>query len=313
MSGTKKHIVVITRRQFVKMMVAGGAALGLGNISLPKWAQAALDKPAVVWFEGQDCAGCTESVLATLTPDPRDVVIDVVNIRYHETIMAGSGYTAEAALDDAIADGGYVMVLEGSLPAADPRYMEVAGHALETKVVQAANAAAAIIAIGACGCYGGIPRAGVTDGQGMEYFIDQHNITTPLVNLPGCPVHPKWFYDTVLYFINNGSLPALDDDLRPLNHFGGTIHDRCPRKGNYNKGLFLTDWNDANQAGYCLLMKGCKGPVTHADCRDILWNDGTSYCIQNNAPCAGCTERLFYHELSPLFGQTVSQYDFLEE
>jgi hydrogenase small subunit len=298
---------VITRRDFLKMTMASAAALGLSPlVRWPKLAEAADKKPAVVWLEGQDCAGCTESVVSCLTPDLRDMILDVVCIRYHETIMAGSGGVAEYALDEAIAEGGYVLVVEGSLPGFNPAFLEVAGHDLETKFVDAANAAAAIVAIGACATFGGIPRAGDTEpgqdtqGQGVDFFLDKHGIVKPLINLPGCPVHPTWFWDTVGAYLG-GNIPQLDDDKRPLTHFGCTVHDFCPRKRFYKAGKFLTDWNSNRENGWCLLLKGCKGPETHADCVLIKWNEGANSCIHNNAPCAGCTEPKFYPEMSPLY------------
>ena len=306
MGNGKINSFVITRRDFIKMTMAGAAALGLSPLfKWPKMAEAAGAKPAVVWLEGQDCAGCTESVLACLTPDLRDVVVDVVNIRYHETIMAGSGYVAEFALDEAIAEGGYVLVVEGSLPAADGRYLEVAGSPLEDKFVEAANAAAAIIAIGACATYGGIPRAGVPDGQGVDFFLNKHSISKPLINLPGCPVHPTWFFDTVTYYIGTGGgVPALDSEKRPYQHFANTVHDMCPRRRFYARGKYVTDWNSPKASRWCLLLKGCKGPWTHADCGSILWNERANWCIGNNAPCAGCTQPEFYEGFSPLFKET---------
>lgn len=304
---------VITRRDFIKMTMAGAAALGLSPLfKWPKMAEAAGEKPGVVWLEGQDCAGCTESVLACLTPDLRDVIIDVVNIRYHETIMAGSGYVAEFALEEAVKDGGYVLVVEGSFPETDGRYLEVAGKSLEhTAFVDCvdgksvAGEAAAIISIGACATYGGIPRAGVPDGQGVDFFLNKYSISKPLINLPGCPVHPMWFFDTVLYYINTGGgVPALDSEKRPYQHFANTVHDMCPRRRFYKRGKYVTDWNSRKASSWCLLLKGCKGPWTHADCGSILWNEGANWCIGNNAPCAGCTEPAFYEDFSPLFKET---------
>lgn len=291
---------VFTRRQFIKMSMGAAAVLGISQLPIPKKLFAQGGKPAVIWLEGQDCAGCTESVLSCLEPDLRDVILDVISIRYHETIMAGTGNVAEGALDAAIEEGGYVLVVEGSLPAADGRYLEVAGHALEDKFVEAAGNAAAILAVGACAAYGGIPRAGITDGQGVEYFLNKHDISKPLINLPGCPVHPTWFFDTVVAYLG-GNIPALDQHKRPLRHFAQTIHDNCQRKGHYDHEEYLTDWNDPSQNNYCLLLKGCKGNETYADCPVIKWNEGTNYCIDNGAPCAGCTEPKFYHELSPLY------------
>ncbi len=294
---------VFTRRQFLKMLSGAAASLGMSQIPLANKLSAEDSpgmKPAVVWMEAQDCTGCTESVLSCLEPDLRDVILDVVAFRYHETIMAGTGYVAESALSAAIAEGGYVLVLEGSLPAADPDYLTVGGVNGETRFAEAAAQAAAIIAVGACGAYGGIPRAGVPDGRGAAYFLSKHNIDKPLINLPGCPVHPAWFFDTVLDYLAGKSIP-LDEHKRPLKHFGQTVHDNCHRRPHYENENYLYDWNEPGQRHLCLLLKGCKGPVTHADCPFIKWNERANWCGGNNAPCAGCTEPDFYEGFSPLF------------
>jgi len=292
---------VFTRRQFMKMTMGATAALGISQLRWPKMLMADVTKnPGVVWLEGQDCAGCTESVLSCLTPDLRDIILDVVTIRYHETIMAGTGEVAEYALVKAIQEGGYVLVLEGSIPAADPRYLMVSGESVESTFIAAARNAAAIIAVGACATYGGIPKPTISNGQGAEYFLNKYGISKPLINLPGCPVNPIWFYDTVVAYLTGG-VPALDANRRPLAHFGQLIHDNCPRRPHYDKAEFLSDWNNPVQKDWCLFLKGCKGSETYSDCPSLKWNEGVNWCIGNGAPCAGCTEPKFYENFSPLF------------
>lgn len=298
-----RRFFILTRRQFIKMMIAGAAALGLGKISWPKLAEAYDMKPAVIWLEGQDCAGCTESVITY--EGIGEVILGVVAIRYHETIMAAAGDVAIGALDATIDEGGYVLVVEGSIPLAENGdYCVVAGEAFKDTVIRAANKAAAILPIGACATYGGIPKAGPTDAQGVDEFLTSQGISKPLINLPGCPVHPTWFIDTVVTYLG-GDIPELDDYKRPVKHFSTTVHDNCPRRRAYDKGRFLTDWNDSGRGGCmgkpCLLLKGCKGPVTYANCPLIKWNDGANWCIGNNAPCSGCTEPKFYHELGDVY------------
>ncbi len=290
------HGFFIDRRSFLKMTAAGAAALGLGALSFPESAEAA-GKPAVLWLHGQECTGCTESVLSALDPDPRDVILDVVSIRYHETIMAASGYVAEEALEATILEGNYVLVMEGSIPNADDRYLYVAGKPLRLTLLDAAANAAAIFAIGACAAYGGLNGATVTLGLGVGDLVTGK----PLVNLPGCPLKPTWFYGTLLYYLNNGTLPDLDPDLRPKDYYGRLVHQDCPRLDNFRAKNFLTDWNDPAQAGYCLYLKGCKGRWTRSDCSTTLWNEGANSCNASNAPCAGCTEPNFYNGFSPLY------------
>ncbi|MBN1698994.1 MAG: hydrogenase small subunit [Spirochaetales bacterium] len=293
----------ITRRQFIKMVSGGIAALGLsprarGSHFFPP---ALSKKPAVVWLEAQDCAGCTESVLSCLSPDIRPFLLDTVAVRYHETVMAAEGVVAESALEAAIEEGGYVLVVEGSIPAFDARFCMVGGKSVEETFIRAAQKAVVIIAIGACASYGGIPRAGVTGGQSVSFFLARHGIGKTLINLPGCPCHPLWFYDTVADFLE-GSVISLDAYKRPLRHFRETIHDNCPRRPRYNANKFLEDWNNPmERESYCLLHKGCKGYTTYGDCPLIKWNDGVNYCTANGAPCSGCTEPRFYDELSPLY------------
>lgn len=290
---------VITRRDFIKMTMAGAAALGLSPLfKWPKMAEAA-GKPAVVWLEGQDCAGCTESVITY--ENIGNVILNDVAIRYHETIMAGAGDVAIGALDAAIAEGGYVLVVEGSIPLAESGdYCVVAGETFKETVKRAAQSAAAILPIGACATYGGIPKAGPTDAQGVDDFLQSQGINKPLINLPGCPVHPTWFINTVVSYLTGQPIP-VDEFKRPVKHFASTIHSMCPRRWFYKKGKYLRDWNDPKQRRWCLLLKGCKGPEAYADCGTILWNQGANWCVGNNAPCSGCTEPDFYNKFTPLY------------
>jgi hydrogenase small subunit len=278
---------VINRRQFIKMTSGAAAAFGLRNLVFPQeFILSAADaaKPVIIWMEGQDCTGCTESVLSSLSPAPVDVLLDTINLQYHETIMSGTGSATEVALQAAIEKGGYILVLEGSIPAADKRYLKVAGKAVEDTFAGAASNATAIVAIGACACWGGIPRAGVTDGQGAEYFLNKYSISKTLINIPGCPLHPAWFFDTIIAYLNGDNIP-LDSYKRPLNHFGRKVHASCPNKG----------------SNRCLERLGCNGKLTYSDCPSLKWNDGVNWCIGSNAPCAGCVEPDFYNRFAPLY------------
>ncbi len=296
---------VFTRRDFLKISVSAAAALGLSRLPIGEqlFAQSTFSKkPALIWLEGQDCAGCTESVFSCLTPDLSSVLLDVIDIQYHETVMAGTGAMAEQALDTAISEGGYVLVVEGSIPAADERYLMVGGQSVESTFVRAAPNAAIILAVGACAAFGGIPRIGVPQGESVSYMLSSHSISKTYINLPGCPIHPSWFFDTILDFLAGKSI-SLDRYRRPLSHYGSKIHNNCPRRNNNSAGRFLLDWNDSSQQEYCLYKKGCRGKETHSDCPTLKWNDGVNWCIGNNAPCSGCTEPGFYDELSPVYSR----------
>ena len=55
----------------------------------------------------------------------------------------------------------------------------------------------------------------------------------PIVNVPGCPVQPDNFMETLLYLLYQvaGLAPMipLDDELRPTWLFGKTVHEGCDR------------------------------------------------------------------------------------
>lgn len=291
---------VISRRDFMRLSSSAAAFLGLSQFVIPqKLLAAAAQKPGVIWLEGQDCTGCTESVLSSLSPDIRDILLNTICVRYHETIMAGTGTVAESALQAAISAGGYVLVVEGSIPSADKRYLYVADKPLEDTFVAAARNASVILALGACSSFGGIPKASATVGESVKYYLNKYSISKTYINLPGCPTHPAWFFDTVIAYLN-GTTIALDSNNRPTSHYGKLIHSQCPR----TKNKYLTDWNNSAQQNYCLSKKGCKGKYTYSDCPSLKWNDGVNWCIGNNAPCAGCTQPEFYSGFSPLYKQS---------
>lgn len=96
--------------------------MGLSQALTPRVVKAleeSLGKTAVVWLEGQDCAGCTESFVNSLEPLATSILLDSISLRYHEVLMAASGHQAEEARAKAIEEGGYLLVIEGSIPMAD--------------------------------------------------------------------------------------------------------------------------------------------------------------------------------------------------
>lgn len=296
----------VSRRDFMKIIGATIAAFGLPDLVAPQAANAveqALNKPPVIWLEGMDCTGCTESTIATLNPSAAELILDMISLRYHETIMAGSGKTSEEAYQEALNDK-FILVVEGSIPFKEDRYCMVGGKPFRKTVIEAAQKAQAVIAIGSCATEGaGIPGACATGAVGVSEILKAEGITTPLINLPRCPVKPNTLIGTIIYYLTYHQVPPLDSDNRPIAYYGTLLHDNCPRRGHFENGEFLTDWNDPVQKNYCLLLKGCKGPKTHTDCAQVWWNDNTNFCINAGSPCSGCAEINFYNTNSPLYSK----------
>jgi hydrogenase small subunit len=306
----------MTRRDFLKIASASLAMLGLSQALTPQVARALEDsvgKTPVIWLEGQDCAGCTESFLNSLEPTAVSILLDTLSLRYHETAMAASGHQAEEARAKAIEEGGYILVVEGSIPMAeDGLYCTIGGKTFTEIVRESIRNAAVIVPVGACATYGGIPGAGPTDAVGVLYrntkrhhYFDDVIGNKPVINLPTCPLHVERLVGVVVHFLSFGTVPPLDRFQRPLAFYGTNQHENCERRGHFDAGRFVTDWGDPSQQGWCLYLKGCRGPVAWQDCWKRKWNNRTNYCIQANTPCVACCEPEFYESFSPIYERQI--------
>lgn len=298
----KMELMGISRRSFLKFCAATAVMLGLESSYGPIFAEAATEaikKKPVIWLQGQGCTGCSTSLLSSLNPGPAEILLDMISMRFNTTIMGSTGHVSAGVLEETFKEGNYLVVIEGSIPTADPRYCIVEGKGFEELVLEAAKNAEAVVAVGTCAAYGGLPKAaGITGAVGVSEIVKDK----PVVNIPGCPMNPSWLMGTLLYYLSFQELPALDNIGRPLAYYGNNnIHETCPRVNYFQKGQFLTDWNDPVTANWCLLLVGCKGPITNADCNRNWWNDGVNSCIRSGAPCAGCVQPQFYEGVAPLY------------
>jgi hydrogenase small subunit len=250
-------------------------------------------KPSVVWLHFQDCTGCSETLLRTTKPDLADLIINVISLDYHETLMVACGDQAEDCLKTATANAGkFVLVVEGAIPTKDQgKYMLLGGKPAIDVLKEVGSKAAAIIAMGSCASWGGVPSAdpNPTGAVGVDSIIKDK----PIVNIPGCPPNPYNLLGTVLEFAVLGKLPACDDLKRPKFAYDRVIHDHCPRRAHFDAGRFAGQFGDAgHRQGWCLFKLGCKGPVTHASCSTRHFNEVVDcWPIGNGSPCFGCTEQ----------------------
>jgi len=183
-------------------------------------------------------------------------------------------------------------VVDGSIPAENNGYSTIAGISNVDMLKEAAAGAAAIVAVGSCSSFGGIPHANPnpTGAVSVSDLIKDK----PIVNVPGCPPIPAVITGVLVQFLTFG-LPDLDHLGRPKAFYGQSIHDRCYRRPFYDKGLFADTFDDEGaRKGWCLYKLGCKGPTTYNACATEKWNDGTSFPIQSGHPCLGCSEPDFW-------------------
>ena len=293
----------VSRRSFMKLCGAVAAAAGLGQLAAPKVAQALEesvigaqkgDLYPVIWIEGASCTGCTESFAQVDTPDPATVVLEMLSLNYSETLSAAAGYSMEEAKKQTIEAGNYILVYEGAvLERWEGNALRVAGEPGTKHLIEAAENANAVVALGSCAVNGGWMGANPNSSGalGVQQFLQKNGIETPVVNIPGCPANPEWLVAVLVDVINLGKLPELDSMNKPSVIFGQTIHDNCERRGHFENGEFVyTPGSEEEAKGYCLYPLGCRGPQTYSDCSVTLWNHGRSWCVKSGAPCIGCCE-----------------------
>jgi hydrogenase small subunit len=263
--------------------------------------------PKVVWLNGASCSGCSVSLLNRISDDgpttAADLLINWINLGFHPTLMDAAGDLAAAQLERAYSQAGYILAVEGGVPTgfggaacwAYSRHGEEV--TFEETVRNLASRAWAIVAIGSCAGWGGIPAAGSnpTSVVGIGEFTGK-----TVVNIAGCPPHPDWMVWAMAQLILGNPI-SLDDAGRPAALYGRRVHQDCALKhAPYATTLGVP--------GQCLQDLGCRGQWTYAPCPVGRWNNGVSWCVEAGAPCIGCTEPDFPTEAPFHAGLSAASY-----
>ena len=291
----------VSRRDFLKFCSAMAAVMGLPLGMGEEIAEAVTSpkRPPVLWLSAQECTGCTETLLRATHPTLEKLILELISLDYHETLNAGSGHQAEAARIKSMKEnnGKYILVVDGSIPVKDGGiYCKIGGKTAVSLLEEMGSQAAAVIAIGSCASWGGVPSAdpNPTGATPAHEVLRNKGIKTPVVNIPGCPPNPYNFLSTVLYFLTFKKLPELDDQARPKFAYGRIIHENCERRPHFDAGRFAVQFGDeGHRKGYCLYKLGCKGPETFANCPIQLFGDvgSGSWPVGTGHPCFGCSEK----------------------
>jgi len=285
----------------------------------------------VFWLAGMSCDGCSIAVLGATAPSVESLLtgklpgIPIVYLHHTAVqVEAGDAYMdpmRRAWSGDLGAP--YVVVYEGSI-ADESRAQptggywsavgeELAGDSGETRQVPSAEwlkrlapGAAAVIAIGTCATWGGVPAAygnptaamSVMDFLGRDY---RSALGVPVVNVPGCSPIGDNFTETVaavlLFLQGVGPLPEFDDLGRPAWLFGETVHRHCVRAGYYEEGTFAKAYGDKE----CLVEVGCWGPVVNCNITSRGAINHIGGCMNTGGACIGCTMPGFPDKFSPFY------------
>ena len=289
----------------------------------------------ILWIsEGMSCDGDTISVTAASQPSIEDVILGLVpglpKVHLHNKCLApetGDDFLApfwKAARGEL--DKPFVLVIEGSIPneningdgywtalGVDPNTGQP--KTLNTWIDELAPKAWGVIAVGTCATYGGIhAMAGNPTGcMGLADYLGWDFRSAgglPIVNVPGCPVQPDNFMETLLWLLYQaaGKSPTipLDQALRPTWLFGKMVHEGCDRAGYYEQADFAEDYNSPK----CLVKTGCWGPVVNCNVPKRGWMNNLGGCPNVGGICIGCTMPGFPDKFMPFMdeppGVTIS-------
>ncbi|HVW08479.1 MAG TPA: hypothetical protein VHC90_07855 [Bryobacteraceae bacterium] len=281
----------------------------------------------VVWITaGLGCDGDTVSITAASQPSIEDVLLGAIpglpKVHLYNPVLSvdvGDDFlkpwyrAAEGKLEP------FVLVVEGSIPnerikkegywaavGTDPQ----TGQPITTCewIDRLAPKATAVIGAGTCATYGGIHamEGNPTGCMGLSDYLGprwKSKAGLPIVNVPGCPVQPDNFMETLLYLLYQlaGLAPMipLDDQLRPEWLFGKTVHEGCDRAGYYEQGDFAQDYNSPK----CLVKVGCWGPVVNCNVPKRGWMAGIGGCPNVGGICIGCTMPGFPDKFMPFMDE----------
>ena len=267
----------------------------------------------ILWLtSGLGCDGDSVALTAATNPSLEDLLRGCLPgmppiILYNPMLAFETGAAFVQAFERAAAGelDPFILVLEGSVP---NEQINGEGHwagmgvdaatgqpvLTNTWIDSLAPRAAAVLAIGTCAAYGGVPamRNNPTGAMGLRDYLGwnwRSRLGVPIVNLPGCPVVPDNITETLLcmalHLAGMGPEMELDDQGRPVRMFGATVHERCDRAGLAEHGAFSEGQDD----GRCLVKLGCKGPVVKCNVPVRGWVNGVGGCPNVGGICMACT------------------------
>lgn len=291
----------------------------------------AIEEIHAFWLAGGSCDGCSIATVGATSPSAESLMTGnipgVPKVILHHPVLAvdaGAKFMADFELAAKGELGApFVVLFEGSLPnedlaAKDGGYWsglgvrEVEGEEIAQPVSTAtwlkemSEHAAAVIAVGTCATWGGVPAAagnpteatGITDFLGEDYLS---GLGLPIVNIPGCAPQGDNITETivaVLLFLHGiGPLPEFDELGRPAWLFNETVHRGCTRAGFYEEGSFAKEYGDKE----CLVEVGCWGPVVQCNINKRGAINHVGGCMNVGAPCIGCTMPGFPDSFAPFY------------
>ena len=281
----------------------------------------------VLWISaGLSCDGDTIAITAATQPSIEDLVLGALpwipKVNFHNLFLAyenGDEFLESfyQAAKGSLAP--FILVVEGSIPDETNKaegYWASFGtdHGTGQPITtcdwidRLAPQAWAVMAAGTCSTYGGIHamEGNPTGCMGLADYLGwkwKSQAGIPIVCVPGCPVQPDNFMETLLYLLHMaaGRAPMipLDEALRPTWLFGQTVHEGCDRGGYYEQAEFAEEYGSRT----CIVKLGCWGPVVQCNVGKRGWMAGIGGCPNVGGICIGCTMPGFPDKFMPFMNQ----------
>jgi hydrogenase small subunit len=249
-----------------------------------------------IWLEVTGCSGNIISLLNSENPGLYEVLTNIVNFTFNNTLMGAEGDFAFERFLETL-DTEFILLVDGAVSTKENgNYNIIANYkgkmitALEG-IKMAGEKAKYVVAVGTCASYGGISAAKPNPSESKSV---QEVLNRPVIRLPGCPCHPDWVVGTLAHLVGYG-VPELDSEGRPIIFYGFTIHETCTRRGFFDKGIFAKNFGEEG----CMFKLGCRGPVTRTDCPRRKWNGYVNWPIGDNTTCIGCAQPYFPDGMEP--------------
>jgi hydrogenase small subunit len=282
----------------------------------------------VLWMTtGLSCEGDSVAMTSATNPSLEDIILQAIpgmpKVVVHNQVVdyaVGQEY-AQAWFD---AEKGeldpFVLVIEGSLGNEE---INGDGHwtgfavnpengqpiTMNEWLDRLAPKAAAVVAVGTCATYGGIPamKNNPTGAMGVPDYLGwswKSKAGLPIVCIPGCPAQPDNMTETLLYLALHlaglAPAPELDEALRPKWLFGRTVRESCNRAGFAEQGDYASEYGSDHR---CLVKLGCKGPVVKCNVPVRGWVNGVGGCPNVGGICMACTMPGFPDKYMPFMDE----------
>jgi len=251
------------------------------------------------WLQSGGCSGDSMSLLTCDCNLFDFLELNNVELLWHASLSTISPLEHQKLLNSLENDSLELDILcvEGNVvrgPDGSGMFDTFMGKPKKDLIAMLASKAKYVIAVGTCASFGGFgSHDNEMDGIGLQFhhetkggFLGEDfkaRSGYPVINLPGCPIHPKALTTLLEEIISDVKV-----DLTELNSideiYNYTVHQGCTRN-EYHE--YKVEEKEFGERGCMFFHLGCKGPTTNSSCNKYLWNEVNSK-TRAGVPCFGC-------------------------